>query len=234
MEQAPKRAASPFAVGLLIGLILMAVIGVVVLMSFSLGTRRQGSRAPGPGEDRRRIPGRLPVTCPHDGRHRGFPWSTLHMPRWKPDATLAEIADIWRGRATAISRWSSECSATRTFRRRKVRPHDAQGHLLNYENEPNKAYESLKLLHRGSTSGQRWAKKISIPLIYYQGVTALRRGETDNCVMCRGESSCILPISPAAVHTDATGSRLAIGHFTEYLERFRTTRRSAGCSTWPT
>ena len=38
--------------------------------------------------------------------------------------------------------------------------------------------------------------------------------------MCRGESSCILPISPAAVHTNPTGSRLAIRHFTEYLEQF--------------
>ena len=51
-------------------------------------------------------------------------------------------------------------------------------------------------------------------------VTALRRGETENCVMCRGESSCILPISAAAVHTIPAGSRLAIRHFTEYLERF--------------
>ena len=51
-------------------------------------------------------------------------------------------------------------------------------------------------------------------------MTALRRGETDNCVMCRGESSCILPIAPAAVHTNPTGSRLAIRHFTEYLEQF--------------
>ena len=57
-------------------------------------------------------------------------------------------------------------------------------------------------------------------LVYLQGISALRRGETDNCVMCRGESSCILPISPAAVHTDRTGSRLAITHFTEYLEVF--------------
>ena len=57
-------------------------------------------------------------------------------------------------------------------------------------------------------------------LIYLQGVTALRRGENDNCIMCRGESSCILPISPAAVHTNPTGSRLAIKHFTEYLDRF--------------
>ena len=38
--------------------------------------------------------------------------------------------------------------------------------------------------------------------------------------MCRGESSCILPIAPAAVHTNPAGSRLAIRHFTEYLEQF--------------
>ena len=33
-------------------------------------------------------------------------------------------------------------------------------------------------------------------IIYFQGVTALRRGENDNCILCRGESSCILPIAP--------------------------------------
>jgi hypothetical protein len=38
--------------------------------------------------------------------------------------------------------------------------------------------------------------------------------------MCRGESSCIVPIVPAAVHTVPTGSRLAIRHFTEYLKQF--------------
>ena len=38
--------------------------------------------------------------------------------------------------------------------------------------------------------------------------------------MCRGESSCIIPILPAAVHTNPTGSRLAVRHFTEYLAQF--------------
>src|SRR5581483_11635845 len=57
-------------------------------------------------------------------------------------------------------------------------------------------------------------------VIYLQGVTALRRGETENCVMCRGESSCILPIAPTAVHTVPEGSRLAVHHFMEYLEQF--------------
>ena len=57
-------------------------------------------------------------------------------------------------------------------------------------------------------------------LFYLQGVTAMRRGENENCVMCRGERSCILPLAPAAFHTNPVGSRQAIRHFTEMLERF--------------
>ena len=52
------------------------------------------------------------------------------------------------------------------------------------------------------------------------GRDGLRLGENENCIDCRGESSCILPIAPAAVHTKPRGSRLAIRHFTEYLEQF--------------
>src|ERR1700677_2695964 len=38
--------------------------------------------------------------------------------------------------------------------------------------------------------------------------------------MCRGESSCIIPISPSAVHANRLGSELAVKHFMEYLEQF--------------
>ena len=48
----------------------------------------------------------------------------------------------------------------------------------------------------------------------------MRLGENENCILCRGESSCIVPINEAAVHTKPDGSRTAIGYFTEYLERF--------------
>ena len=57
-------------------------------------------------------------------------------------------------------------------------------------------------------------------VIFMQGVSAMRRGENDNCIACRGESSCIVPISSAAVHTNRTGSQLAIKHFREYLDLF--------------
>ena len=64
------------------------------------------------------------------------------------------------------------------------------------------------------------AEKLLFTIIYFQGVAGLRRGEDDNCIMCRGESSCILPIAGSAVHANPLGSRLAITHFTEYLQRF--------------
>ena len=54
------------------------------------------------------------------------------------------------------------------------------------------------------------AREWLFTVLYAQGVVGLRLGEDENCVMCRGESSCILPIAPAAVHTNPEGSRLAV------------------------
>ena len=82
----------------------------------------------------------------------------------------------------------------------------------------------------GSQSEDAIADKALYTLIYLQGVTALRRGETDNCVMCRGESSCILPIAPAAVHTRR--DRFPPGDPPLHRvsrEVSRTIRTSAGC-----
>jgi hypothetical protein len=50
-----------------------------------------------------------------------------------------------------------------------------------------------------------------------RGVASMRRGETENCVQCIGPSSCILPLSAAAVHRFPTGSRAAARDFTAYL-----------------
>ncbi len=57
-------------------------------------------------------------------------------------------------------------------------------------------------------------------LIFFEGVAGLRLGENENCILCRGESSCILPIAAKAVHQNPAGSRLAIKHFTELLRDF--------------
>jgi hypothetical protein len=54
-------------------------------------------------------------------------------------------------------------------------------------------------------------------ILFLQGMTALRRGETENCVECGCESSCILPIQPTAVHQKPDGSREAVRFFADYL-----------------
>ena len=143
------------------------------------------------------------------------------LPRWKPDSTLEEIGRIWQGIGhQGIARIDEILLNPAISNGDRVQLLVKKATLLNYEAEP-------RALTRFSGKCDRWSRATTVlrrdglyTVIFLQGVTALRRGETDNCVMCRGESSCILPISQAAVHTNPAGSRQAIGHFTEYLEEF--------------
>jgi hypothetical protein len=50
------------------------------------------------------------------------------------------------------------------------------------------------------------------------GVTYLRMGETENCLLNPAATSCILPIRGEAVHTRQNGSRQAIAAFTDVLK----------------
>jgi hypothetical protein len=204
------------------GLILVGVIGIAVLMSFSQGTAAKPVAAPRSGDVA------SSTTAPTDGympRKRpdtaGFQEVCHRMPPWKPSATLEEIADIWRRvgwrNIDVIDGMLPDPGLSDV---EKFNLMMAKTILLNYENEPKKAYESLELMRLWLEERPEMARVNLYTVIYFQGITGLRRGETENCIMCRGESSCILPITPSAVHTIPDGSRLAIRHFTEYLERF--------------
>jgi hypothetical protein len=57
-------------------------------------------------------------------------------------------------------------------------------------------------------------------VIFLQGALALRQGETENCVECGCDSSCIFPIRPAAFHQKREGSRKAMNFFLEYLRLY--------------
>src|SRR5262249_58904190 len=90
-----------------------------------------------------------------------------------------------------------------------------RGALLHGEGEPKGSYQVLEQARSLVEAADPLARRWLYTIIYLQGVTAMRRGENENCIACRGESSCILPIAPAAVHTNPTGSRLAIPHVTQ-------------------
>jgi hypothetical protein len=55
--------------------------------------------------------------------------------------------------------------------------------------------------------------------VFRLGVTYLRMGETENCLLNPAATSCILPIRGEAVHTRQNGSRQAIAAFTDVLKR---------------
>jgi len=145
------------------------------------------------------------------------------LPPWEPNASLKQISETWRHAGYKLI---EKLAALLEEARRGGDPGKVanvlvtKAILFNYEGEPNRGYQVLQEARSLVESDDRAAREMLYGIIYLQGVTALRRGETDNCIMCRGESSCILPISAAAVHTKPEGSRLAIRHFTEYLERF--------------
>jgi ASPIC and UnbV/FG-GAP-like repeat len=143
------------------------------------------------------------------------------LPKWKPEASLKEISDIWTGAGFRAIEQIEERLADQTLSvEDRVTSIFMKAALLNFEGEPEKSYAELEQLRSFVEQDERLAKPALASVIYYQGLAAMLRGENDNDVMCRGESSCTLPISPEAVHVNTSGARLAIRHFTEYLDQF--------------
>jgi hypothetical protein len=95
----------------------------------------------------------------------------------------------------------------------------AKAVALTAEGEARGAYRALEQARACAEENKGLARKYLFTIIYLQGLAGLRIGENENCIFCRGESSCIFPIAPAAIHRTPEGSRLAIQHFGEYLRQ---------------
>jgi hypothetical protein len=140
---------------------------------------------------------------------------------WQTDATLADVSRTWEQSAVDAVR-----EIEQVYRSGSLEGGEAtrigvmRAACLNFEGKPAEALQVLSDLRVKIADDALEAASNLYSLIFYQGVTSLRLGETENCVLCRGESSCILPISKAARHANETGSRLAIGYFSEYLKQF--------------
>ncbi len=149
---------------------------------------------------------------------------TLTIPRdgWSPSASLEEVRMSWIA-------YSETLAAEIDYLLRNVKPGTPEeistlaskaSYLLS-SGDAEQAYEVIhKLRSSVEAAGPEAMKNLLSSTVYFQGIAALRLGENENCVMCRGESACILPIRETAVHKKERGSRMAIDHFTEYLEAF--------------
>jgi hypothetical protein len=140
-----------------------------------------------------------------------------HIRPWGPQASFEEYAAAYR---EAVPRGLAAIDADLEHGSHPmVTALLRKASLFHAKGDPAGAYrvlEDLEARIRGTKQEEKWLYTV----IFYKGVTALRMGENDNCVLCRGESACIFPIAPAAVHLKPEGSRLAIEHFTTYLAQF--------------
>ncbi|HEV3384686.1 MAG TPA: CRTAC1 family protein [Gemmata sp.] len=136
---------------------------------------------------------------------------------WGPNASLETYADAYQQSIPRGLAGMERNLKTGRFPLEMVMMSKAS--LLHAQGNPHAAYRVLEEF-QSRIAGTHQERELLYTIIFYKGVSALRMGENDNCVMCRGESSCIFPIAPAAVHTNPTGSRLAIEQFSEYLRLF--------------
>lgn len=140
---------------------------------------------------------------------------------WPRDASLARIATAFeRAGRRAIDRLDREILQAQGLKQPPVPLLISRSLLFSFEGDTDAAYAALAQARAQAALDPVAAREWLSMVVYMQGVVALRRGENDNCILCRGDSSCILPIVPAAVHTNPLGSRRAIEHFGEYLEIF--------------
>jgi len=151
----------------------------------------------------------------------GFYEIPEHLTPWESSASLQEIANAFKGIADKII-----AKAEKQLARTELPAEDRIAFLLTvasmhaYKGQPEKAYGVLQQARAFVEPDPKLAHEWLYTLIFFLGVTAMRQGENENCVLCIGEGACILPIAPGAVHTKKDGSTRAIKHFTEYLAEF--------------
>ncbi len=140
----------------------------------------------------------------------GFAVLMGNLPRWSADDSLEQIARVWdRPGLPLIAATEKPLDSARRAGDRSgaIRLLVSRAMLWNAEGHPDRAARELDeartLADGDAASRAEW----TCSLLFMQGVTSLRRGENDNCIDCRGEGSCILPIAPTAVHANPAGSR---------------------------
>ena len=124
----------------------------------------------------------------------GFAAIRPFVPPWKPDAELTEIRDSFEGAAMGgVAAIDRQLASSVLPQDERLLSMINKALLFNYEGQPDKAYDVLAQTRSFVESDPAIAPQILYSLIYLEGIAALRRGENENCILCRGESSCILP-----------------------------------------
>jgi hypothetical protein len=144
-----------------------------------------------------------------------------YVPRIEDPQSLEQIRDAWQGAGYRAVQMLQQ-----KWDRGEVAPVDQVDHLMKvarfylYEGDFTKAGAVLEKA-RALIQGDRGRFESDLPaVVFLQAVAALRRGETENCVECGCDTSCIFPLQPGAVHKKPEGSRQGIAYLMEYLQIF--------------
>ena len=129
------------------------------------------------------------------------------LPAWKKSASLEEIREVFR--AAGQARHCADRHDARRRRRSASSSRSCCGWSRRRSTSTTLIPSDARRCSRKRASGFRARDAIAqqwlYSVIYFQGVSAMRLGENENCILCRGESSCIVPFHPAAVHTKPDG-----------------------------
>ncbi|MHB1556781.1 MAG: FG-GAP-like repeat-containing protein [Isosphaeraceae bacterium] len=215
------------------------VVGLMLLLGALVAALAVARRPEGGASTSRPMAGRLaaattvpggPATTARGGaRPRqsldpgGFGVLTTNLPSWKAGDSLQQIARAWDRPGVSLLKVSEaplESARRAGDRGGTIRLHVTRAMLWNSEGQPDRAARELDDARKLADADDVLRAEWLCSLLYLQGVTAMRRGENENCIDCRGEGSCVLPIAPTAVHTKTDGSRAAIGYFTRLLEEY--------------
>jgi hypothetical protein len=137
----------------------------------------------------------------------------------KDARSLEHIRDCFQGAGyRGVAAIQKQLEGDQLLPKERLERLQTMARLYLYEGEFRQAGVTLANARAlAETDRERFA--VELPgVIFLQGIAALRLGETENCVECSCESSCIFPLSPRAVHQKPEGSRQAIVHFSEYLQ----------------
>jgi hypothetical protein len=151
----------------------------------------------------------------------GFAMIANEMKPTDPDATLAEIADVWdKIELKMLREVEAMLSNPQLHPQQRFMTLLEKVQLLNYHGDAKASLAVIEEMLGMLKSDPEIEHSLRYTFVFLKGVVALRLGENENCILCRGESSCILPISRAAQHVNPAGSRMAVEQFTDYLQQF--------------
>jgi tetratricopeptide (TPR) repeat protein len=136
----------------------------------------------------------------------------------KDPRSLEHIRDCYQGAGyRGVEALRRQLAQDNPFPEQRLEMLQRIARLYLFEGEFRKASEALEEARALAESDPPRLGPALPEVILLQGVAALRRGETENCVECACGLSCIFPLQPAAYHQKPDGSRQAVRFFTEYL-----------------